>query len=597
MRIRETIVLLCIFLFANTSKAQDQRVIDSLVLIAKSTPSDTLKVDTYVKIARSYDASDSAKTVAYANRAIALAQKIGYKIGEIDAYYARAHVAMSMGHVDVAGKDFQLIVNLSRAAGYKNGEANGLNGLGATRDFQGDYSKALEYFFQSLKIAESQNDLIAMSSRYNNIGLIYSSQEDYVNALEYLRRSLTIHEKIQDLQGIALVHGNIGETYLSSGQLSKALDHSSQALELYEQINDLNGIANMHTALANVYQKQRELQKSIDHFLYAQSIYDKIGGQYFITYTYLGLGVSYVMMENYKEAKKQLELALKASIRLNHIVNMRESYKYLSIAEEKLGNFQEALAAQRKYQQAADSVLNTEQTKNLTRLEANYEFEKEKDSIAFEQKKAELAYEKEISQQRWIKTSALVIALFLALIASILYWSYRLKKKKNEELEVKNIKINDLRKTEKKMAEEALALKDRELTTITMLSHERNSLLQQLEDQIGGLSDKVDEEVIPDIKEIKKTIKANLSDESWSAFVYQFEKVHPKLFDELQSKFPSLTKNDLRLCAYIRVGMDRKEMAAVSNVTPEAIKKSLYRLKKKMNLDAETDIREFLTEL
>ena len=159
------------------------------------------------------------------------------------------------------------------------------------------------------------------------------------------------------------------------------------------------------------------------------------------------------------------------------------------------------------------------------------------------------------------------------------------------------MEISNLREKEKKLADETIALKERELTTITMLSHERNSLLQQLGNQIGGLSDKVDEEVIPDLKEIKKTIKANLSDESWSAFVYHFEKVHPKLFDELQVRFPSLTQNDLRLCAYIRVGMDRKEMATVANVTPEAIKKSLYRLKKKMDLDAETDIREFLIGL
>lgn len=611
MGISKGFVLLIVLFLAEKLYAQDKAVIDSLISMTQSSHSDSLKVDAYIKIARLHDASDSAKTVSYANQAIELAKRIGYKTGEIDAYYARAHVAMSMGHVDVAKKDFQLIIDLSKPIGYKTGEANGLNGLGATYDFQGDYTKALECFIQSLKIAESQNDLEAMSSRYNNIGLIYTSQEDFQNALEYLNKSLTIHQKLQDRQGIALVHGNIGEAYLSSNQSPMALEHLNKALDLYTELNDLNGIANMHTALAKVYQEQNQVRKSIYHFLYAKDIYDKIGGQYFITYTYLGLGVSYIKLGEYNTAKKYLEKSLNSANQLKHMVNIREGWKYLSIVEEKLGNFRAALDAQRKFKWAADSVLNTEQTKSLTRLEANYEFEKEKDSIAFVQQKEQLALEKEIERQKWFKFSAFLIALFIALIALVVYRFYLIKRDKNkelvykneiirlknEELNVKNHQISDLLETEKKMAKEALELKERELASVTMISHEKNNILQRIGHQIGSLSQKVDLDVIPDIKEIKRTIKSNINDESWSVFTYQFEKVHPEFLNGLKKKFPPITQNDLRLCAYLKVGMDNKEIAQMSNVTVSAVKKSVQRLKKKMDLGPEDDLRELLIRL
>ena len=196
-------------------------------------------------------------------------------------------------------------------------------------------------------------------------------------------------------------------------------------------------------------------------------------------------------------------------------------------------------------------------------------------------------------------------------ILGLLYRSYLIKQKsnnelkhknelialKNDELVNKNEEINGLRQAEQKMAEETLALKERELTTITMLSHEKNTLLEQLGSQIGDLSSKVNDDVIPDLKEIKRTINTNLNQESWSMFVYQFEKVHPAFFSQLKERFPVITQHDLRLSAYLKVGMDNKEIARISNITNEGVKKSINRLKKKMNLGPEDDLRDFLIRL
>ena len=245
----------------------------------------------------------------------------------------------------------------------------------------------------------------------------------------------------------------------------------------------------------------------------------------------------------------------------------------------------------------SDSIYNEEQTRKITRLIDEHEFQQERDSIAFEQEKTELTYKQEIQKRKVINQAAIGGGLLSLVILLILYRSNQLKKQKNKELFEKNEAISQLRDTEKKMSEETLALKERELTAITMLSHERNSLLKQLGDQIGGLSDKVDDEVIPDLREIKRTIKSNLNDESWSTFMYQFEKVHPDFFNVLKSKFPAITQHDLRLCAYIKVGMDNKEIANISNVTTPSVKKSINRLKKKMGLDVETDLRQFLMKM
>ncbi|MEO9853958.1 MAG: tetratricopeptide repeat protein [Reichenbachiella sp.] len=597
-----------LILFETELIGQPVSTLDSLIAVLEMEISDRQRVDTYIKISEFYGASDSTKTVSYANQAIDLAKKIQYKTGEIDAYYARVHVAMSMGHIAVAAKEFHRIVTLSKAIGYKRGEANGLNGLGATRDFQGDYSKALEYLFQSLRISEEEGDQRAIASRTNNIGLVFSSQEEYTDAIKYLTKSLQIHNDLQDTYGVALVNSNIGEVYMKQNQLDKAQESFNRSIKFYNEIQDQNGIAYTYKNLADVCLKKGDVPKSIEHYNYALDIYDKIGGQYFISYTLIGLGRSHMMIKEWQTAKKYFKKGLKLASELRHMVNIRDGWKYLAVIEENLGNYKAALEARKNYKAAADSILNTEQTKNLTRLEANYEFQKEKDSIALEQHKAELAFEKEIERQEWLKLVAFTAALFVTIIALIIYRFYLIKRDKNKELANKNeiidlknkelIYRNDqivtLRTNEKELAEETLALKERELATVTMLSHEKNSLLQQLGEQIGSLANKVDQKILPDLKEIKRTIKANLNEESWSMFMYQFEKVHPKFFNELKEEYPSITQHDLRLCAYIKVGMDNKEIAQVSNITTAAVKKSINRMKKKMELSPEVDLRDFL---
>ena len=75
--------------------------------------------------------------------------------------------------------------------------------------------------------------------------------------------------------------------------------------------------------------------------------------------------------------------------------------------------------------------------------------------------------------------------------------------------------------------------------------------------------------------------------------MYQFEKVHPAFFTLLKERFPVIALHDLPLSAYLKVGMGNKEIARVSNITIEGVKKSINSLKKKMGLGPEEDLRDF----
>ena len=69
-------------------------------------------------------------------------------------------------------------------------------------------------------------------------------------------------------------------------------------------------------------------------------------------------------------------------------------------------------------------------------------------------------------------------------------------------------------------------------------------------------------------------------------FVQRIKKIHP-----------NLTKTDLEICMYIRLSLERKEIARLRYTTVAAVKKSRYRLRKKLELEVEDDLEKYLKSI
>ncbi|MEQ9302360.1 MAG: hypothetical protein RJQ14_00480, partial [Marinoscillum sp.] len=70
--------------------------------------------------------------------------------------------------------------------------------------------------------------------------------------------------------------------------------------------------------------------------------------------------------------------------------------------------------------------------------------------------------------------------------------------------------------------------------------------------------------------------------------------VYPGFFEKIKKDYDDLTLNQLKTAAYIKVGMDNRDIAQVTNVALESVHKSVNRLKKKLDLGPDDGIRDFL---
>lgn len=66
------------------------------------------------------------------------------------------------------------------------------------------------------------------------------------------------------------------------------------------------------------------------------------------------------------------------------------------------------------------------------------------------------------------------------------------------------------------------------------------------------------------------------------------------LNDKLALAIPELTKTELRLCVFLLQGMSTKEIAAATNREIRSVESSRNRLRKKLGLEAGTDIKEYI---
>ena len=144
--------------------------------------------------------------------------------------------------------------------------------------------------------------------------------------------------------------------------------------------------------------------------------------------------------------------------------------------------------------------------------------------------------------------------------------------------------------------EEDVKIKERELVSIALRIDQKNELLDFVSKKVKEFSGN-DPGLNPDkvLQDIDSSIKLQLNEaEGSDLFNERFSTIHQHFFTNLRKRHPDLSKTELKFCAYLRVHLSTNQIATILNVTNEAIRKSRYRIRKKMNLTREDSLEEYL---
>ena len=145
-----------------------------------------------------------------------------------------------------------------------------------------------------------------------------------------------------------------------------------------------------------------------------------------------------------------------------------------------------------------------------------------------------------------------------------------------------------------------ISFKNTELASIAMHLAHKKDFITTLEQELKNIhKNKLGPtEVASNLKSIIHRLQQeSVLDDDWERFTYYFDELHMSFINRLKEKYPDLTTNDHRLCAYLRMNLSTKEIAALSNISPRGVEGSRYRLRKKMDLPNELNLNEFMNEI
>ena len=87
------------------------------------------------------------------------------------------------------------------------------------------------------------------------------------------------------------------------------------------------------------------------------------------------------------------------------------------------------------------------------------------------------------------------------------------------------------------------------------------------------------------IKQLSDQISVDLNDDQhWDEFRAIFEQVHQSFFNRLQQQSDSLTSNDLRLLALIKMNHTSADIATLLGISQDSLRVLRHRVRKKLNL-------------
>jgi PAS domain S-box-containing protein len=138
--------------------------------------------------------------------------------------------------------------------------------------------------------------------------------------------------------------------------------------------------------------------------------------------------------------------------------------------------------------------------------------------------------------------------------------------------------------------------KQKQVAADALYMNQKNSILSEIENVLTKtLDDKKFSKSKNEFKKIFDIINSfKLLDRDWKMLIANFEEVHPGFFTRLIKEHPSLSLNDIKHCACVKMNFGTKEIARFFNIKASSVQMSRVRLKKKMNLPDTIDLRSYI---
>lgn len=601
--------------------AQQNRELDSLLLIIDQNKNDTTRVVTLGSLFHKTIYNNPKMAFAYADEELKLSSKLNFQRGLADGNFHKGVYFYNYGKPDSAtyhlknaeslykslddfkGENSVIYMkainqsglgNLDRAleileiyiANYKTKakDSSALFQIGKAYSQRGDwqmqkgnYKLALTDVLMGLRIIEKFKDPIRTADALSVLSSIERAQKNFPKALEYDLQALQIYRDKNDKFYEAATLNDLGLIYSGLKQNHAALNSLEHSLVIFRELNEpaSSGIALM--AIAGLYIKNGDYSSALINLDESIELLTSVGDKVKLSQALLLKGITENKMNKPNQGLPLINQGIELAESTNVLDIISSGYKERSSVYSELGNYKMALRDKNKFIEVQDSLFNIEKSRQIEELRTIYDTEKKEQQIALQEKEITVLEQK--AQISNLQKLLLGIGLLLSLIG---FYAIRQKMKRN--------------KLEKEKVDAELEFKKKELTTHALNLARKNETLENLKLKAQELKEK--ENIGAGYNQLIRSINFDLQDDNnWENFARYFEEVHKDFNSNIKAKYPQVTSNELRLLALLKMNLSSKEIANILSISPEGIKKARYRLRKKLDITTEDSLQDLVLSL
>ncbi len=452
-------------------------------------------------------------------------------------YLNKGRVLMRMGLIHRAIEYFTKAYELYLESGdYTSANGSKINISFCYSELK-EYDKSIAIIKEVMNDSSHIDDLMKMGG-YNGISIAYEELKDYDEAIKWVRKGIDIANSKENFPVLSILYSNLGLYHSGKKEYGKALEYGF---------------------------KGKKLADSIDYHRNEGIEYGNLGGYY------LGL-------EAYAKAEEYLTKGIEGNTNYD---SLKEIYiDFIKLYQQQNKPEKEILMYE-TYTSLLDSVAIQKDIDYIKTVD------KQRELIEQEYKNKEL-----IAENKWIveknaKQKIAIIGLLIIVLISLLCIYLLYKYKKNRQV------ISELKSSEKQLLEEQIRLRDNELDASAIAIAQRVEVLNTIKEELETIKDDN-----PKLVAVNKTVKNLIQSSSDISLVTdRIESQYPTLAIELKNKHPELSDTEIRYCLLTKLNLSLKETASMLNVTPNTVKVTRSRLKKKMGIPSDLSFKSYLDQI
>ena len=462
---------------------------------------------------------------------------------------------------------------------------------------QGEFDKAEERYKSSLNYFYEIDSLLpkirGLSTTMNNLALVHIELGEYNVALDYINKALDLRTEY-NLNPVDILHSykSLSELYFiwnmqDKGNLYLSKTDSAnkfiqkQVAEKSENWDDItyklseNYVGNCYEYKGEYLFRQKRFEQALSAYNSASTYY---GDFTFQKVSLLNKKANvFYMLSDYENCLKVIEECILLSKEQN-LQNEEEKALELKIKVlNKLGLSSEIDITVEEILKNKDYRYSVQIDQLLSGLES-------KNEILI--KKAEIKDEKEKNSQ--IVFISIIVILLLAFATA-----YFLSRKVYLDKQMIIVNQNE------KIAKSELEHKKRELaaisTNIVQENEQVSNILKDLKYYSSLLKSEKDRNSFsPLIKSINRLLSEKRKEDLYAD---QFNAAYPGYLEYLTRTYNDLTTSDLKLCTFLRMNLNTKEIAEIMGLSVRSVESRRYRLRKKLKLSKDSDLVSNLISL